>query len=59
MTEDFSSREEVGRRRFLAGIIGVVAGAVATIVGLPAIGYVVSPGVKKQGSGLRSGRCPA
>jgi menaquinol-cytochrome c reductase iron-sulfur subunit len=51
MTEDFSSREEVGRRRFLAGIIGVVAGAVATIVGLPAIGYVVSPGVKKQGSG--------
>jgi Rieske Fe-S protein len=48
MTEEFSSREEIGRRRFLAGIIGVVAGVVATIVGLPAIGYVVSPGVKRS-----------
>jgi Rieske Fe-S protein len=49
MTEEFSSREEIGRRRFLAGIIGVVAGAVAALVGVPAIGYVVSPGLKKQG----------
>jgi menaquinol-cytochrome c reductase iron-sulfur subunit len=49
MTEEFSSREEVGRRRFLTGIIGVVAGFVAVLVGMPAIGYVVSPGVKKQG----------
>lgn len=39
---------EVGRRHFLTGIIGVVAGAVATLVGLPAIGYVVSPSLKKQ-----------
>jgi menaquinol-cytochrome c reductase iron-sulfur subunit len=49
MTEEFSSKEEVGRRRFLAGIIGVIAGGVAVLVGLPAIGYVVSPGLKKQG----------
>jgi Rieske Fe-S protein len=49
MTEEFSSREEIGRRRFLAGIIGVVAGTVAALVGLPAIGYVVSPGVKRSG----------
>ena len=49
MTEEFSSKEEVGRRRFLAGIIGVIAGGVAALVGLPAIGYVVSPGLKKQG----------
>jgi menaquinol-cytochrome c reductase iron-sulfur subunit len=49
MTEEFSSREEIGRRRFLTGIIGVVAGVVAALVGVPAIGYVVSPGVKKQG----------
>ena len=47
MTEEFSSIEEIGRRRFLAGIIGVVAGSVAALVGLPAIGYVVSPAVKK------------
>jgi quinol---cytochrome c reductase iron-sulfur subunit, bacillus type len=50
MTEEYSSPAEVGRRRFLTGIIGVVAGTVAALVGLPAIGYVVSPGVKKQGS---------
>ena len=43
-----SSSDEIGRRRFLAGVIGVVAGAVATLVGLPAIGYAVSPGLKNQ-----------
>ncbi len=49
MTDQATSNpEEIGRRKFLTGIIGVVAGAVATLVGLPAIGYVVSPGVKLQ-----------
>lgn len=47
MAEDFSASEGVGRRRFLSGIIGVVAGAVAVLVGVPAVGYIVSPGVKK------------
>jgi Rieske Fe-S protein len=28
--------------------IGVVAGAVTAVVGIPAIGYVISPGVKSQ-----------
>lgn len=46
--ETIENGEELGRRKFLAGIIGVVAGAVATLVGLPAIGYLISPGVKKQ-----------
>jgi Rieske Fe-S protein len=49
MTEGFSSKEEVGRRKFLAGLIGVVAGGVAALIGVPAVGYVVSPAVKKQG----------
>jgi menaquinol-cytochrome c reductase iron-sulfur subunit len=49
MTEEFSSKEEVGRRRFLTGIIGVIAAGVAALVGLPAIGYIVSPGLKRQG----------
>ena len=40
--------EEIGRRKFLTGIIGVVAGAVTFIVGLPAIGYLISPGVRRQ-----------
>lgn len=44
--------DDVSRRRFLAGIIGVVAGAVATLVGLPAIGYLVSPGLKLQNKPL-------
>lgn len=40
--------DENGRRRFFTGIIGVVAGTVAALVGLPAIGFLISPGVKKQ-----------
>jgi Rieske Fe-S protein len=38
--------DDIGRRKFLAGIIGVVAGAVTAVVGLPAIAYIISPGVK-------------
>ncbi|PKO22733.1 MAG: hypothetical protein CVU38_07840 [Chloroflexi bacterium HGW-Chloroflexi-1] len=43
-----SHGDELGRRKFLSGIIGIVAGAVAVVVGLPAIGYLISPGVKRQ-----------
>lgn len=39
---------DIGRRKFLSGIIGVVATSVAVIVGIPAIGYLISPGLKKQ-----------
>ena len=46
--EAFEHGDELSRRNFLAGIIGVVAAAVAAVVGLPAIGYLISPGVKKQ-----------
>ncbi len=46
--EDVVSGEEMDRRKFLSGIIGAVAGAVAFLVGLPAVGYLVSPGIKKQ-----------
>ncbi|MBM4457092.1 MAG: Rieske (2Fe-2S) protein [Chloroflexi bacterium] len=48
MSDLSSSHEEVGRRKFLSGIIGVVAGLVTTVVGLPAIGFLISPGVKRQ-----------
>ena len=49
MTEQNSSTpEEMDRRKFLTGIIGVVAGAVAVLVGIPAIGYIASPGIKQQ-----------
>lgn len=46
--EALTQGDEMDRRKFLSGIIGVVAGAVATLVGLPTIGYLISPGVKKQ-----------
>jgi Rieske Fe-S protein len=46
--EAFADGEELGRRKFLAGIIGVVAGAVAALVAIPSIGYLISPGVKRQ-----------
>lgn len=48
MTESLSSHDESGRRKFLAGIIGVVAGLVAAVVGLPSVGYLVSPGLRRQ-----------
>ena len=44
-----TSPEEMGRRRFLSGLIGMVAGVVSAIVALPAIGYIISPGLKRQG----------
>jgi len=46
--ERFGHGDEIGRRKFLTGIIGVVAAAVTAVIGLPAIGYLISPGVKKQ-----------
>ena len=49
MTEGVSSEAETaGRRKFLAGIIGVVAGLLSAAVALPTIGYIVSPAFKKQ-----------
>lgn len=44
-----ASAEEVSRRKFMTGLIGVVAGIVSAVVALPAIGYVVSPGLKRAG----------
>lgn len=44
--ETMGHGDDIGRRKFLAGIIGVVAGAVTAVVGLPAIAYIISPGVK-------------
>jgi len=43
-----SPPDDVSRRRFLSGIIAAVAGAVATLVGVPAIAYIASPGFKEQ-----------
>lgn len=45
------SAGDIGRRKFLTGVIGVVAGAVSFVVALPALGYLLSPGLKKQAEG--------
>jgi Rieske Fe-S protein len=44
------SAEETTRRKFLSGLIGVVAGVVSAIVAIPAIGYLISPGLKRGSS---------
>lgn len=43
------SAEETTRRKFLSGLIGVVAGIVSAVVAIPAIGYLISPGLKRAG----------
>ena len=45
-----ASAEEISRRKFFSGLIGIVAGFVGTVLAIPAIGYVVSPGFAR-GSG--------
>ena len=47
----FDNSGDIGRRKFLTGIIGVIAGAVGVFVGLPALGYLLSPGLKKHAEG--------
>ncbi|MGC8780505.1 MAG: twin-arginine translocation signal domain-containing protein, partial [Anaerolineae bacterium] len=41
------SAEETTRRKFLSGLIGAVAGLVSALAAIPAIGYLVSPGLKR------------
>jgi len=45
------SAEETTRRKFLSGLIGVVAGLVSTLAAIPAIGYLISPGLKRAAGG--------
>jgi menaquinol-cytochrome c reductase iron-sulfur subunit len=36
----------LSRRGFVAGVVGILGGVIGAIVGLPAIGYLISPGLK-------------
>jgi menaquinol-cytochrome c reductase iron-sulfur subunit len=40
----------LSRRGFVAGVVGVLGGIIAAVVGLPAVGYLLSPGLKGAGS---------
>ncbi len=39
----------ISRRGFVGGVVAVVGAIISAVVGLPAIGYVVSPALKKGG----------
>jgi menaquinol-cytochrome c reductase iron-sulfur subunit len=36
----------LSRRSFVTGVVGILGGIIAAVVGLPAIGYLLSPGLK-------------
>jgi menaquinol-cytochrome c reductase iron-sulfur subunit len=38
----------ISRRSFVTGVIGILGGIISTIVGLPAIGYLISPALKRE-----------
>lgn len=38
----------ISRRSFVTGVIGILGGVITAIVGLPAIGYLISPALKRE-----------
>lgn len=40
----------LGRRTFVTGVVGLLGGIIAAVVGLPAVGYWLGPSLKKQES---------
>lgn len=38
----------ISRRGFVGGVVGLVSAIISAVVGLPVIGYVVSPALKKE-----------
>ncbi len=43
-----SHEHGISRRSFVTGVIGVLGGIISAIVGLPAIGYLISPALKRE-----------
>ncbi len=39
----------ISRRGFVGGIVGLIGAIMSTVIGLPVVGYVVSPALKKGG----------
>lgn len=39
----------ISRRGFVGGVVGLVGGVITVVVGLPVIGYIVSPALAKGG----------
>ena len=40
----------ISRRSFVTGVVGLLGGIIASVVGLPAISYLISPALKRQSS---------
>ncbi|MEJ2552244.1 MAG: ubiquinol-cytochrome c reductase iron-sulfur subunit [Anaerolineales bacterium] len=38
----------ISRRSFVTGVVSILGGIIAAIVGLPAIGYLISPALKRE-----------
>jgi menaquinol-cytochrome c reductase iron-sulfur subunit len=38
----------ISRRGFVTGAVAFIGGIIASIIGIPAIGYLISPGLKKR-----------
>ncbi len=43
-----NSNRNIDRRSFVTGVLGILSGIMAAIVGLPAIGFLISPALKKE-----------
>jgi menaquinol-cytochrome c reductase iron-sulfur subunit len=39
----------ISRRGFVGGVVGLVGGVITVVIGLPVVGYIVSPALKKGG----------
>lgn len=38
----------LGRRKFVTGMLAVLGGTIAAVVGLPAVGYLIAPALKRS-----------
>lgn len=45
-----SHEHGMDRRSFVAGVVAFLGSVIAAVIGLPAIGYLLSPGLRKSGS---------
>ena len=43
-----SNRQGISRRGFVTGVTGILCGIIALIIGVPAIGYLISPALQKE-----------
>ena len=38
----------ISRRSFVTGVVALLGGVIASIIAIPAIGYLISPGLRKR-----------